>query len=146
MKKYLALCFALTFSSSLPAAAEDLGDNPLKMSNSEISATFPGMTMVGKYSDGMNFRETYHQDGSITYVDDVSADKGRWFVRGKLFCTFYEVSNGACFSVQKSGANCYEYFVEEEENGSKSANPGEWNSIGWDEDKPSTCDLAPKTT
>jgi hypothetical protein len=116
-----------------------------RMDGPALKAIFPGMTMTGKYSDGLNFRETYHPDGSITYVDDLSADKGRWFVRGKLFCTFYEASDGACFSVQKSGDNCFEYFVQEEEDGSPAANPGQWNSIGWDETKPSTCDLAPKT-
>jgi hypothetical protein len=145
MKKSVLPGLALLISVLAPANAQDSKENPLQMDTTDLSTTFRGMTMIGKYGDGTNFRETYHPDGSITYVDDLSADKGRWFVRGKLFCTFYDVSNGACFSVQRSGKNCYEYYIQEEEDGSKSANPDTWNSIGWDETKPSTCDLAPKT-
>ncbi|MGL4488889.1 MAG: hypothetical protein ACRCU5_05530 [Rhizobiaceae bacterium] len=145
MKRFLTFSLAVLFSGSLLAHAQQAGDNPLLMTNPQISATFPGMTMVGKYADGTNFRETYHKDGSVTYWDEVSVDKGRWFVRGNLFCTFYEASDGACFSVQKTSTNCYEYLVEEDEDGTKNAVPGAWNSIGWDEEKPSTCDLTPKT-
>ena len=146
MRKFLSLSSALFLSTLHLVSAQGVKDNPLRMDTIELSATFSGMTMTGKYGDGMKFRETYHPDGSITYQDDASKDKGRWFVRGKLFCTFYEASDGACFSVQKSGENCYDYFTEEEEDGNPSAEPGAWNSIGWDEAKPSTCDLSPKTT
>lgn len=146
MKNFSALITAFLLLPQPSLLAQDTTDNPLQMDSLLLSSTFRGMTMVGKYADGMTFTETYHQDGSITYADDASADKGRWFVRGKLFCTFYDTANGACFSVQKSGNNCYEYFIQEEENGSPSTDQGAWNSIGWDEAKPSTCDLSPKIT
>jgi hypothetical protein len=146
MKTFFAVTLAFLLLVQPSLHAQDGTDNALQMDGIQLSATFRGMTMVGKYADGMTFKETYHEDGSITYVDDASADKGRWFVRGKLFCTFYDTANGACFSVQKSGTNCYEYFIQEEENGSPSNDRGAWNSIGWDEAKPSTCDLSPKIT
>ncbi len=140
----LSIATLLLFTQPL-SYAQNSPDNPLQMDSLQLSATFRGMTMVGKYADGTKFRETYHLDGSITYIDDASSDKGRWFVRGKLFCTFYDTANGACFSVQKSGTNCYEYFIQQDESGRPSADQGAWNSIGWDEDKPATCDLSPKT-
>jgi hypothetical protein len=144
--KIFSVGMILVLWASFLSWAQDVNGNPRRMTNSELSATFPNMTMVGKYADGMNFKETYHEDGSITYADDASVDHGRWFVRGNLFCTFYDTANGACFSVQKSGANCYEYFIQEEEDGSPSGDLNAWNSIGWDETKPSTCDLSPKIT
>lgn len=145
MKNLSALIAVFLLLAQSPLQAQDSMDNLLQMDSIQLSATFRGMTMIGKYADGTNFKETYHEDGSITYLDDASSDKGRWFVRGQLFCTFYDTANGACFAVQKSGANCYEYFIQQEESGSPSADQGAWNSIGWDETKPSTCDLSPKT-
>ncbi len=116
------------------------------MNSQEILKTFPGMTLVGNYSDGMKFSETYQQFGSINYSDDQSRTTGHWFERNGLFCTFYVDANGACFSVKKSGANCYEYFIREEEDGTLSPMADKWNSVGWDESKPSTCDLSDKVS
>ncbi len=135
----------LLFTGSF-AAAQSARPNGRQMDGIELSSTFPGMTMVGNYGNGVKFTETYHPDGSIDYSDDQSRDRGRWFVRGRLFCTFYETSNGACFSVKKSGGNCYEYFTQEEEDGSIHVDAGAWNSVGWDQSKQSSCDLADKTS
>jgi hypothetical protein len=134
----------LLFALAPPAHAGDESTVQKRMDGIAISSTFPNMSMTGNYSDGMKFTEVYHPDGTITYSDEASQDNGRWYVRGALFCTFYDVANGACFSVRKSGANCFEYFIEEEEDGSPSADHGAWNSIGWDNTKPSTCDRDPK--
>ncbi len=128
------------------ASAQDLKRNGREMDGIELSATFPGMTMVGNYGNGVKFTETYLADGSVAYSDDQGSDRGHWFVRGRLFCTFYEASDGACFSVRKSGDNCYEYFTQEEEDGSIHVDAGAWNSVGWDQNKQSSCDLADKTS
>ena len=116
------------------------------MSGTDILITFPGMTMVGNYADGMKFRETYLSSGSITYKDDKSLTTGHWFERNGLFCTFYVAANGSCYTVKKSSANCYEYYVREEEDGTLSPMADKWNSVGWDETKPSTCDLSDKVS
>jgi hypothetical protein len=143
----VALAFSLL---AVPARAADaphrLQSNSHEMDTIELSATLPGMTMTGNYGNGVKFTETYHPDGSVTYFDDGSADHGRWFVRGRLFCTFYDASEGACFSVRKSGDNCYEYFTQEYEDGSLHRDRGAWNSVGWDKDKSSSCDLADKVS
>lgn len=144
IKQLAALAILLT--SGLPVHAGDAVAKGHEMDTIELSATFPGLTLVGNYGNGVKFSETYNADGSLTYSDDLGADKGRWFVRGRLFCTFYEASDGACYSVRKSGSNCYEYFTQEEEDGSIHKDAGAWNSVGWDQNKPSSCDLADKTS
>ena len=128
------------------ASAQDMKRNGREMDGTELSASLSGMTMTGNYGNGIKFTETYHPDGSVTYADDQTSDRGHWFVRGRLFCTFYETSNGACFSVKTSGDNCYEYFTQEEEDGSIHRDAGAWNSVGWDKSKQSSCDLADKTS
>lgn len=128
------------------ASAQDIKRNGREMDGIELSASLSGMTMTGNYGNGVKFTETYHPDGSVTYADDQASDRGHWFVRGRLFCTFYETSNGACFSVKKSGDNCFEYFTQEQEDGSIHADAGAWNSVGWDSSKTSSCELADKTS
>jgi hypothetical protein len=135
--KMLLICLCLSPSSLM--AAEP-------MSGAEILKTFPGITLVGNYADGMKFSETYEIAGSIRYSDDQSATTGHWFERNGLFCTFYVGANGSCYTVKKSGANCYEYFIREEEDGTLSPMADKWNSVGWDETKPSTCDLSDKVS
>ena len=102
--------------------------------------------MTGNYGNGVTFTETYHPDGSIDYRDDEGSDTGRWYVRGNLFCTFYNASEGACYSVRRSAGNCYEYFTQEDETGATHENAGNWNSVGWDNSKPTGCDLTDKTS
>ena len=116
------------------------------MSGADILSTFPGITLTGNYADGIKFSETYGHSGAIDYRDDLSKTTGHWFERNGLFCTFYVGANGSCYTVQKSGANCYEYFIREEEDGTLSPMADKWNSVGWDETKPSTCDLSDKVS
>ncbi len=146
MKIIARLAAAALVSTASLAQAQDVKRNGWQMDGVELSAALSGMTMTGNYGNGVKFTETYHPDGSITYADDQGNDHGHWFVRGRLFCTFYETSNGACFSVKKSGDNCYEYFTQEEEDGSIHTDAGAWNSVGWDQGKQSSCDLADKVS
>lgn len=140
-------CLVAIFVFAAPAIAQQAASEPKsRMSGQEISAAFSGMTMTGNYGNGVNFTETYRPGGAIDYQDDQGSDSGRWFVRGNLFCTFYDSSEGACYSVRRSAGNCYEYFTEEDESGTAHENAGNWNSVGWDRKKPSECDLADKTS
>ena len=106
---------------------------------------FAGRIIEGNYADGARFTETYHLGGTITYADDDETDSGRWFERHGLFCTFYVKGDGACFAIIKTGDNCYEMYVRENEDGSQGEMSGNWNSVGWDASRPSTCDLSGKT-
>lgn len=146
MKTLSRLAAAAIFLVPATAPAQQQRLDGREMDGIEISATLPGMTMVGNYGNGVRFAETYFPNGTVDYTDDSASDKGRWFVRGRLFCTFYEKADGACFSVRKSGPNCYEYFTQEEEDGSIHKDAGAWNSVGWDSAKPSSCDLSDKTS
>lgn len=113
------------------------------MTTSELLATLPGMTMTGHYADGVKFTESYLAGGKIDYTDDLSVDTGNWFERSGLFCTFYVKGLGACFKVVRTGENCFEMYVAESQDGTREENQN-WNSIGWDVNKPSTCDLSEK--
>ena len=139
MNNILALCVI----ACLPAGAAR-GAERHEMSASEILAALPGMTMTGSYADGVRFTETYSPDKSIAYQDDRGSDTGNWFEKDGLFCTFYVSLQGACFKVVRTGANCYEYYVAEGQDGVKSEPAANWNSVGWDVKHPSTCDLADK--
>ena len=147
MRQSFALFPAAFLCLVLPVSAQQTAGGPAsRMSGAQLSASLPGMTMTGNYGNGVTYTETYHPDGSIDYWDDAGTDTGRWFVRGDLFCTFYDASEGACYSVRRSAGNCFEYFTEQDEAGASHENAGNWNSVGWDREKPSECDLADKTS
>jgi hypothetical protein len=147
MRQSFKLVFAAILVCAQPVSAGELsGGTASRMSGAQISASLPGMTMTGNYGNGITYTETYHSNGSIDYWDDQGTDTGRWFVRGDLFCTFYDASEGACYSVRRSAENCFEYFTQEDETGETHENAGNWNSVGWNRDKPSECDLADKTS
>ena len=146
MQDYLkAMKIPLAVTLLLACAAPCLAGERQYMSGAELTSVFPGMTMVGNYGDGVKFAETYHLGGNITYRDDQESDTGHWFERNGLFCTFYQHGDGACYAVTQTGANCYEMYVRENEDGSKSKFSDNWNSVGWDNRRPSTCDLEDKT-
>ena len=72
-----------------------------------------GQTIKGYYlADKVNFVEVYVAGGRIAYKDDLKADAGRWSVRGKLFCTFYDKIAGGCWYVVKHSVNCFEFHRE----------------------------------
>ncbi len=119
----------------------------MQMNSAEILAALPGMTMTGSYADGVKFTETYHSgQRRSAYQDDRGSDTGNWFEKDGLFCTFYVSLQGACFKVVRTGANCYEYYVAEGQDGIKSEPDAHWNSVGWDQAKPSSCDLSDKVS
>jgi hypothetical protein len=134
----LTLLFTLSCAASLAGERQEMG-------SADILAMLPGMTMTGSYADGVKFTETYFLDKRIAYQDDRVADTGSWFEKDGLFCTFYLSLQGACFKVVRTGANCFEYYVAEGQNGNKSEPSASWNSVGWDVKRPSTCDLSDKT-
>jgi hypothetical protein len=111
----------------------------------KLSATFSGMTLDGVYADGTNFTETYGDDGSIRYHDVDRSDSGTWTVRGDTFCTFYESAKGACFYVERDGANCFTFLNSVDRHGSP-APADKWTSRGWDRAHPSTCPKPPEAS
>jgi hypothetical protein len=131
--------FALLVSLLAPAAG--MAGEPL--GEAEIASTFRGMTLDGIYRDGEFFSETYNEDGSIRYHGQTGADSGEWSVEGGRFCTFYEGAEGACFFVERDGANCFTFTAPEEKAG-RTVPQKDWTSRGWDRTKPSTCPTAPE--
>ena len=112
------------------------------MGEDEIQKTFAGMTLDGVYFNGQFFTETYHDDGSIRYSDSNGADSGEWSVKDGKFCTFYEGQEGACFQVQRDGANCFTFYEPDPDTGRIDLN--NWTSRGWNRNSKSTCPTAPE--
>jgi hypothetical protein len=113
-----------------------------KMTAKDIEKTFEGMTLDGVYYNGQFFTEAYHDDGSIRYSDSSGADSGEWSVKDGKFCTFYEGQEGACFEVERDGANCFTFYEPEPDTGK--INPDNWTSRGWNRASKPTCPTAPE--
>jgi hypothetical protein len=119
-----------------PAAAGE------RMSQTEIEAALGGTALDGVYFDGTYFTETYHDDGTIRYWDAVAADSGEWSVEHDQFCTFYEGQEGACFTVERDGANCFTFYEKDADTGA--IDPKKWTSRGWNRAHDNTCPDAPE--
>ena len=101
---------ALAFLGAGPAAASQ------RMSADDIATALGGIVLDGIYADGTYFTEAYHDDHSIRYWDANGAASGEWSIEKGLFCTFYENLEGACFAVERDGANCFTFFEMDPDN------------------------------
>ncbi|MCX5514329.1 hypothetical protein C3941_14745 [Kaistia algarum] len=124
----------------LVAGAAGAGE---RVPESEIERIFSGMTLDGTYANGSFFSETYNSDGTIRYHDPDGADSGEWSVKDGRFCTFYENAEGACFAVERDGANCFTFYAPSGTSSDAPLNP-DWTSRGWDTTLPPTCPKAPE--
>lgn len=114
-----------------------------RMGEGAIEQALAGITLDGVYADGTFFSESYNADGSIRYHDPDGADSGEWSVQDGRFCTFYENSQGACFFVERDGANCFTFY-EPDGDGDNAKPKPDWTSRGWNRDLPPTCPKAPE--
>ncbi len=130
------LAILLLAAFAAPAAAGQ------SMSAAEIEATFGGATLDGIYFDGTYFTEAYHDDGTIRYWDAISADSGEWSVQDGQFCTFYQGQDGACFTVERDGSNCFTFFEKDPDTGA--IDPKKWTSRGWIRGQDNTCRDTPE--
>ena len=112
-----------------------------RMSGAEIEAALAGVTLDGIYFGGDYFTEAYHDDGTIRYWDAVAADSGEWSVQDDQFCTFYHGQEGACFAVERDGANCFTFFEKDPDTGD--TDPEKWTSRGWIRGRDNTCPGTP---
>jgi hypothetical protein len=103
----LSIVACVSAAAGLPA----LADNGW-MTADAIRTAFTGKTLDGYYVDGKSFTESYNSNGRLDYRDDQRSGTGDWYIRGRLFCTFYDPGqgiDGGCFFVTRTGANCYEF-------------------------------------
>jgi hypothetical protein len=104
LRIFVAAALCLTFLGTQVRAQTFLGGEAL-------TRELGGFTIKGYYlGDKVNFVEVYKPDGSIAYKDDIKGDVGKWFVRGRAFCTFYDRIGGACWYVVKISGNCFEFY------------------------------------
>jgi hypothetical protein len=130
------LAAAVLLLMTFPALAGE------RMSEAEIEATFPGMTLDGIYNDKLYFTEIYRDDGSIRYHDVNRSDSGDWSIKGDTFCTFYDLQEGACFYVVRNGKNCFTFYEAIEGDDGKPKPKEGWTSRGWNRAAPATCPTA----
>lgn len=123
-----------------PSLALDTGN---WMDGAGLSAAFKGKALSGEYASGRTFKEVYRDDGGLRYQDDMRESGGHWSVSSGTFCTIYDDDPaGGCFRVQKTGANCFEfYFVARTED--KAPGPADrepsWTARAWLADQEPTC-------
>ena len=127
-------------SLAKPILALDTGN---WMDAAGLSAAFKGQSLNGEYASGRTFKEVYRDDGGLRYQDDMRESGGHWSVSSGTFCTIYDDDPaGGCFRVQKTGANCFEfYFVARTED--KAPGPPDrelsWTARAWLAGQESTC-------
>ena len=137
----LRLAWAAAAVMALSVGVAEAGQS---MVASEIEKSFRGVTLDGIYNDGTFFSETYFDDGSIRYHDAAGADSGDWSVRENLFCTFYEGQQGACFFVEREGANCFIFFEPVRAADGRIVPREIWTSRGWNRKAAATCSKPPE--
>ena len=111
------------------------------MTGPDIEAILGGVTLDGVYFSGDYFTEVYRLDGTIRYWDAIAADSGEWSVQDSQFCTFYESQEGACFTVERDGDNCFTFFEKDPDTGA--IDPKKWTSRGWIRGRDNTCPETP---
>lgn len=146
LARLATLAFApLVCAMAAPAAAVD----QIWMTEAAMRAAFIGKTLDGHYVDGVEWTETYDANGRLDYKESTArAGAGRWYFRGRVFCTFYDPGhglNGGCFTAVQSSANCYEFHVADlrRRDDEQDAGPGpmgQWVARAWRRDGPSTCE------
>lgn len=139
----IATRFTMTFAA-VAGLAFSTAEAGQSMAAAEIEETFRGITLDGVYNDGTFFSETYFDDGSIRYHDAFGADSGDWWVRGDMFCTFYEMQQGSCFFVVREGDNCFTFFEPERGPGGEIVPRENWTSRGWNREDDATCVKPPE--
>jgi hypothetical protein len=118
------------------------------MNEQAIRSEFIGNTLDGHFYDGRIWTVTLFQDGRVDQVQSPHhLIRGRWFIRGSVFCSLPEMAHRplfvvSCWTIIKTSANCYEYFRV----GSRGEEPVEeesrerlWYAKGWRQGEASTC-------
>lgn len=129
---------ALEAAAVQPAASSETA----WMSDTELAASFNGVTLNGHYASGREFTERYLASGRIEYTESEATVGGYWSIRSGTFCTIYDVDPaGGCYRVHRESENCYEfYFVARtQEQAEHNPRPPSWTARGSVEGKSPTC-------
>jgi hypothetical protein len=159
MAALAALTATLAYTPALSTPGAALGLEGRWMTEAAMRAAFIGKTLDGHYVDGVEWTETYDKSGRLNYTESTRrAGAGKWFFRGRVFCTFYDPGqglNGGCFTAVQVSANCYEFHVADltRSDGGKDADRddadagpgpiGKWVARAWRKEAPATCEERP---
>lgn len=142
MKRHLHLASLCVLAVCLPAAASaGSAPNAVPLKGPDIIATLEGKTVVGAYANNLAFHEAYEEGGGIVYWDPRGSATGHWSIVNNLFCTFYDNMQGACFRVERIGANCFDYYsvADTPEAAQKPQEKSTYTARGAIAGQPSTC-------
>ena len=140
----IAFTAAVAIAISALAVAQFTTAASLWMNDTELRGEFGGKEISGYYASGKEFRENYHPDGSLTYMEFGRKNTGSWSITNGTFCTIYDTTtSGGCYQVSRTGSNCFEfYFVARTRKQAaipKDHTAPSWTARAWLREKQSTC-------
>ena len=131
---------ALAIATVPAAAGERMNAEDLEQ------ALSPASRSTASIANGdLLLRELQCEDGTIRYHDpDRRGFSGEWSgSETGASAPSMKAPQGACFFVERDGANCFTFTAAEEKDG-RPVPQKDWASRGWDRTKPSTCPTAPE--
>jgi hypothetical protein len=146
-------CFFLLVVCTLLGASRLAFANTPWMTEESMRADFIGETLQGYYWDGQSWIGSYAGSGRYEVREGEKHAVGAWYFRGRAFCFFYGPPHWPlaerCGAVQKLSANCYQFHLVYPRTGELLPTEGDfrplvqWNSRGWRQREPSTCEEKP---
>jgi hypothetical protein len=149
-------CSFLLVVGLLPGAALSRwasADDTSWMTEEAMRAAFIGETLHGYYRDGRPWVASYAGDGRYEVREGEKHAVGAWYFRGQAFCFMYGPPAWPmaerCGGVKRLSANCYQFHLVFPNVAEELLREGDfqpfllWNSRGWRQREPSTCDERP---
>ena len=141
---FASVCLIIAFSS---AKASELNIGLLRAD--QIRSTLLGATILGEYSNGLEWQERMNQDLTTNYSEGKQTINGRISFRNYLMCFTYgeasELTSG-CFEVWQRSSNCFDFYGTISPTNDKTAATlaqkhlaQGWTARGWKSNQPSTC-------
>lgn len=128
----------------IAAATAAAADSRAWMGEAAIRAELTNRRLSGIYPNSISWSEEIFTDGTTDYVEAGLRSRGRWTLKGSLFCFKYDQPMmGGCFRMIKIGSNCYELYVEREDGQTPPVPRRDdvaWNGRMWRTAERPTCD------
>jgi len=118
----LAVVFTVSLTNAAKAQSQktDIRPNAFRVMGEELLTHFKGVTHDGAYGFSREgkpskfYRETHHNDGRTTYIDNGETDLGVWLIAQDKLCFIYDSDKlaGGCFRVYRI-KNCFYFYSDD---------------------------------
>jgi hypothetical protein len=152
VRRFCSNAVLLVACTLLGASRLASADTPW-MSEKDMRSAFVGETLQGYYWDGKTWIGSYADGGRYEVREGEKHAVGTWYFRGRAFCFLYGPPHWPlaerCGAVQKLSANCYQFHLVYPSADKELLTEGDfrplvrWNSRGWRQREPSTCEEKP---